>query len=68
MKMEKAAYRAVQLQKDAENRKNTFSKAAIKQSIVSAASAEPGGDAGAAFLSQQGISVTDSRERINLEE
>src|SRR3990167_4134269 len=50
MKMERSDYAAIQQQKDQENRKQTFSVAANKSAIVTAAQTQPGGDQGAEFL------------------
>lgn len=70
MKMLKRDYVEVQLAKDAENRKNTFGSKAVRDSVLGAVAQEPGGDQGAAFLERhlQGITVTDSREVVSLEE
>lgn len=70
MKMPKQDYAKIQKAKDDANRKNTFSQKAIKDSILGAVQAEPGGDQGADFLSRniQNITVTDSREAVSLED
>lgn len=70
MKMRLKDYAAVQRQKDADNRKNTFGAKAIKQTIVGAAQAEPDGARGAEFLDQaiSGNEITDSLERVSLED
>ena len=69
MKMPAKDYRALQMQKDAENRKQTFGSKATKQAIVAGASSQLG-DQAASYLHDQlhNISVTDSREVVNLEE
>lgn len=70
MKMEKKDYRAVQKAKDVANRQSTFGKKAIKNAVVSAAGAEPDGDRGASFLNRamDQVSVTDTLERVNLDD
>lgn len=70
MKMERTDYRAVQLAKDAEVRKNTFGKKAVKRAILQAAAQEPGGDQGAEFLNRaiQSVKTVDSREAVSLED
>lgn len=71
MKMEKSDYKAVQKAKEAENRRQTFGKKAVRQSILSqAAGAEGVGDEGADFLARNlnKIQVTDSLERVSLDE
>jgi hypothetical protein len=68
MKMERSDYKAIQKAKDAENRVNTFAKEKIKGTVIAQASAELG-DQAASYLNQNlgNISVTDSRELVNLE-
>lgn len=71
MKMEKADYAAIQKQKEAENTRNTFSAAANKAAILSAAHADPTvGDQGAEFLNRSisSLEIKDSRERVSLED
>ena len=67
MKMPRRDYRRLQQKKDADNRKQTFGKKAVKDAIVQAASAEPGGDQGATLLERQPMTVVDSLERVSLE-
>ena len=70
MKMERTDFRAVQLLKDQENRRNTFGAAAVKSAIVNAASQEPDGAQAAEYLNRavQGVDVKDSTERVSLED
>jgi hypothetical protein len=71
MKMERDDYAAIQKAKDDANRKMTFGSKAIKESILSAAgNAEGIGSQGADFLARNlhNVSVTDSREAVNLED
>lgn len=69
LKMAKKDYQAVVTMKDQENRKNTFSDKAIKQTIINAASKDLG-DQGASTLdgALKSVHVTDSRERVSLED
>mgnify|MGYP001579820631 FL=1 len=73
MKMASPDFAAVQRQKDAENRAHTFGAKALKASVVKAAETKPDDpDAakGAEFLDRHlaGITVTDSVERVPLDE
>ena len=71
MKQLKSDYTAIKKMKDAENRKNTFSQRANKAAILAAAGQLEGdGDQAADFLNRavNSISVTDSRERVSLDE
>ena len=71
MKMAKRDYVAIKKMKDEENRKNTFSTRANKAAILAAAGQREGdGDQAADFLNRavNSISVTDSRERVSLDE
>ena len=70
MKMERDDYAAVVRLKEADVRKHTFGQKATKDAILQAVQQQPGGDAGAEFLDRtvERIRVTDSRERVNLEE
>lgn len=63
MKMETEDYRAIQKQKDLDNRQRTFGKKAVREAVIGAAQAEPEGARGADFLHQalKGITVTDGR-------
>lgn len=70
MKMPRTDYRAIQKQKDRENRINTFGTAANKKAIVAAAQSEPGGARGAEFLDRavERITIKDSLEQVSLED
>ena len=70
MKMERADYRAIQTQKEVSNRQQTFGAKANKQAILNAVQGEVDGDRGADFLNRavQSITVTDSTERVSLDE
>src|SRR3990167_5471374 len=69
MKMEKTDYAAVQKLKDQTNRQMTFSPKATKDAIV-AAGGHQVGDQAATFLqgAVNSVTVTDSVERVSLEE
>ena len=62
--------RAVQQEKDRENRRITFSPKANKAAILAAAQAELGGDEGADFLNRAlaETKLVDSRELVRLDE
>lgn len=68
MKMPAADYRAVQMEKDRQNRLNTFGS--VKQSIVAAADTEDRSGRGAELLDRhlKGLHVTDSRELVPLDD
>ena len=70
MKMEREDYAKLQRKKEQETRAQTFGEKAVKQSILGAAQAEPDGARGAEFLDRHlaGVTVTDSRERVSLDE
>ena len=70
MKIARKDYEAIQALKDQTNRDNTFSPDANKAAIVSAAQRQPDGGRGAEFLHRavQGLDITDSRERVSLED
>lgn len=70
MKMEIPDFTAIQQRKDLENRKQTFGQKAVRDSILSAAASQPGGAEGAEFLARnlESVQVTDSRERVSLED
>ena len=71
MKMAKPDYQAIVQEKDARNRANTFSAKANKDAILAAASSREGdGDRAASYLQRavQNVSVTDSLERVSLED
>ena len=69
MKMLVPKWEQVVALKDRTNRENTFSKAKTKNDILAAAGAELG-DEGASFLARNvnKIQITDSRERVALDE
>jgi hypothetical protein len=68
MKMPKGDYRRIQAMKDAENKTRTFGdKRKLKQDVVTAAAVELG-DQAASFLNRASVTVTDSTERVSLEE
>lgn len=68
MKMPTADYQAVQAEKDRQNRLNTFGD--VKRSVVSAADAQDQTGRGAEFLDRhlKGLTVTDSRELVPLDD
>jgi len=67
MKQDLGAQKEIAAMKDRANREQTFGAKAIKADIVGAA-AQHLGDEAATFLSQQPITVRDSRERVTLED
>ncbi len=69
LKMAKKDYAAVVKMKDRDNHTNTFTDKAIKQTIINAASKDLG-DQGASTLdgALKSVQVTDSRERVSLED
>lgn len=69
MKMAVADYAAVQRLKDQQTRANTFSDKGVKQTIMNAANRNLG-DEGASALdgALKSVTVTDSRERVSLED
>lgn len=71
MKMDISDYKAIQKAKDAETRTATFGDQANKAAIVGAAASQlQDGGRGAEYLDRHvaGITVTDSVERVSLEE
>ena len=70
MKMPREDYAALAKMKDQENRKNTFSVAANKAAILTAAQGEQDGARGAEFLNKAlgDATIVDSKERVSLED
>ena len=67
LKMRLADYKKIQQMKTKENLKITFDKKKVKEGVVGAVAGEHGDEA-ANFINKNVLSVTDSRERVPLDE
>jgi len=67
LKMTEANFKKVQRMKTQENVKSTFNSKIIKETVLNQVGSEHGSEA-ADFIQRSGMSVTDSRERVSLDE